>query len=71
MVHPYLRRRSGEERVDYPSPELEVVLGKTLGVKTGTIGQFRDKLISVPISATDWAPGGFDGADAVRLGIFM
>ena len=32
MVHPYLRRRSGEETVAYPSAELEQVLGKTLGV---------------------------------------
>lgn len=32
MVHPYLRRRAGEERVDYPSPELQAVLDKTLGV---------------------------------------
>jgi hypothetical protein len=32
MVHPYLRRREGKEPVDYPTPELEKVLGKTLGV---------------------------------------
>lgn len=39
MVHPYLRRRSGEEAVDFPSPapphdphELRQVLGKTYGV---------------------------------------
>ncbi|HUJ02455.1 MAG TPA: error-prone DNA polymerase [Rhizomicrobium sp.] len=40
MVHPYLRRRSGAEKVDYPSPspehgpadELRDVLGKTMGV---------------------------------------
>src|SRR5207253_4696214 len=32
MVHPYLRRRMGEEPVTYPSKELEQVLGKTLGV---------------------------------------
>jgi len=32
MVHPYLRRREGKERVDYPTPELEAVLSKTLGV---------------------------------------
>ena len=32
MVHPYLRRREGKEAVDYPTPELEAVLGKTLGV---------------------------------------
>ncbi|ALJ12384.1 error-prone DNA polymerase [Sphingopyxis macrogoltabida] len=32
MVHPYLRRREGLERVEYPTPELERVLSKTLGV---------------------------------------
>jgi error-prone DNA polymerase len=40
MVHPYLRRRAGEEKVSFPSPspehgppdELHRVLGKTLGV---------------------------------------
>ena len=40
MVHPYLRRRSGKEKVVYPSPapahgpadELEKVLGRTMGV---------------------------------------
>jgi len=40
MVHPYLRRRSGKEKVTFPSPspehgpadELEKVLGKTMGV---------------------------------------
>jgi len=32
MVHPYLRRREGIEKVSFPKPELEAVLGKTLGV---------------------------------------
>jgi error-prone DNA polymerase len=32
MVHPYLRRRAQQEPVTYPTPELERVLGKTLGV---------------------------------------
>ncbi len=32
MVHPYLRRRDGKEEVTFPTPELERVLGKTLGV---------------------------------------
>ncbi len=32
MVHPYLRRRTGIEDVDYPSEALERVLKKTLGV---------------------------------------
>ncbi|MGG7582145.1 hypothetical protein [Rhizobium sp. Nf11,1] len=32
MVHSHLRRREGKEKPEYPTPELEVVLGKTLGV---------------------------------------
>src|SRR5690606_15476437 len=32
MVHPYLRRRNQEEPVEYPSPEVEGVLKRTLGV---------------------------------------
>ena len=32
MVHPYLRRRAGEEDVTYPSEALRVVLGLTMGV---------------------------------------
>ena len=31
MVHPYLRRRNGEEPIVYPHPSLEPVLKKTLG----------------------------------------
>ncbi|MGI8635171.1 MAG: DNA polymerase III subunit alpha, partial [Segetibacter sp.] len=32
MVHPYLRRRNGEEKVEYPSKDLEEILKRTLGV---------------------------------------
>jgi error-prone DNA polymerase len=32
MVHPYLKRRNGEEAVEYPSKELEDILGRTLGI---------------------------------------
>src|ERR1700716_2256122 len=32
MVHPYIRRREGQEAVTFPTPALEKVLGKTLGV---------------------------------------
>src|SRR6185369_12868283 len=32
MVHPYLRRRRGEEAVAYPSVEVRKVLERTLGV---------------------------------------
>lgn len=32
MVHPYLKRRRGEEPVEYPSDELKPALEKTLGI---------------------------------------
>src|SRR6185437_8933001 len=31
MVHPYLQRRRGEEKVEYPSEAVRAVLEKTLG----------------------------------------
>ena len=54
MVHPYLRRRQGKERVNYPSPspahgpkdELERVLGKTLGVPL-----FQEQAMRIAIEA--------------------
>ena len=33
IVHPYLKRRNGIEPVEYPSKELEEILGRTLGVR--------------------------------------
>ncbi len=32
MVHPYLRRRNGQEPIEYPSKEIEEILSRTLGV---------------------------------------
>jgi error-prone DNA polymerase len=57
MVHPYLRRRQGSEEVEYPSPELEAVLGKTLGVPL-----FQEQAMKIAIVA-----GGFTPAEADRL----
>ncbi len=55
MVHPYLRRRSGEEPVEYPSPELEAVLGKTLGVPL-----FQEQAMRIAIVAAGFTPGEAD-----------
>jgi error-prone DNA polymerase len=55
MVHPYLRRRNGEETVDYPSPELEAVLGKTLGVPL-----FQEQVMKIAIVAAGFTPGEAD-----------
>jgi error-prone DNA polymerase len=51
MVHPYLRRRNGEEPVDYPSKELEEILGRTLGVPL-----FQEQAMKVAIVAADFTP---------------
>ncbi len=55
MVHPYLRRRSGEERVDYPHPSLEQILRKTLGVPI-----FQEQVMKLAIVAADYTPGEAD-----------
>ncbi len=55
MVHPYLRRREGREAVDYPKPELEKVLGKTLGVPL-----FQEQAMRVAIECAGFTPGEAD-----------
>lgn len=55
MVHPYLRRRAGLEPVEYPTPELEKVLGKTLGVPL-----FQEQAMRVAIVCAGFTPGEAD-----------
>ena len=55
MVHPYLRRRSGKETVMYPSPALEKVLGRTLGVPL-----FQEQVMEIAMVAADFTPGEAD-----------
>lgn len=55
MVHPYLRRREGIEPVHYPKPELERVLGKTLGVPL-----FQEQAMRVAIECAGFTPGEAD-----------
>lgn len=55
MVHPYLRRREGLEPVHYPKPELEKVLGKTLGVPL-----FQEQAMRVAIECAGFTPGEAD-----------
>ena len=56
MVHPYLRRRSGEEPVTYPSTEVEGVLKRTLGVPI-----FQEQVMQLAIVAADFTAGEADG----------
>ncbi|RMD83604.1 MAG: DNA polymerase III subunit alpha, partial [Candidatus Dadabacteria bacterium] len=55
MVHPYLRRRRGEEPVVYPHPSLEPILAKTLGVPL-----FQEQVMRLAIVAADYTPGEAD-----------
>ena len=56
MVHPYLRRRNGEEAVHYPSKEVEGVLSRTLGVPI-----FQEQVMQLAIVAAGFSPGEADG----------
>ncbi len=58
MVHPYLRRRCGDEKVEFPSRELEAVLRKTFGVPL-----FQEQAMSIAIVAAGFTP---TEADALR-----
>ncbi len=55
MVHPYLKRRSGEEPVDYPSDEVRQALARTLGVPI-----FQEQVMQLAILAADFTPGEAD-----------
>jgi error-prone DNA polymerase len=55
MVHPYLRRREGLEKAEYPTPELESVLGKTLGVPL-----FQEQAMQIAIVCAGFSPGEAD-----------
>ncbi|MDB4892668.1 MAG: hypothetical protein JWL61_4523, partial [Gemmatimonadetes bacterium] len=55
MVHPYLRRRNGEEVVTYLHPSLEPILKRTLGVPL-----FQEQGMQVAIAAAGFSPGQAD-----------
>jgi error-prone DNA polymerase len=54
-VHPYLRRRNGEEPVTYPHPMLEDCLKKTLGVPL-----FQEQLMQMAIDIAGFTPAESD-----------
>ncbi|MGH6707142.1 MAG: error-prone DNA polymerase, partial [Sphingomicrobium sp.] len=65
MVHPYLRRRNGEEKAIIPSPgpgypadELKTVLGRTFGVPL-----FQEQAMKIAIVAAGFTP---DEANGLR-----
>ncbi|MEP3890947.1 MAG: error-prone DNA polymerase [Hellea sp.] len=55
MVHPYLKRRRGEEPVIYPSDDLIPVLGKTLGVPL-----FQEQAMQIAVVAAGFSAGEAD-----------
>ena len=57
MVHPYLRRRSGLEKVEYPNKAIRQVLERTLGVPI-----FQEQVIKLAMVAA-----GFTAGEADRL----
>ncbi|MGV6888721.1 error-prone DNA polymerase [Rhodophyticola sp. SM2404] len=58
MVHPFIRRRNGEEAVSFPSDALGEVLGKTLGVPL-----FQEQAMQIAIVGANFTP---DEADRLR-----
>jgi len=57
MVHPFLKRRNGEESVTYPNNEIKAVLDRTLGVPI-----FQEQVIKLTMVAA-----GFTGGEADHL----
>ncbi len=55
MVHPYLRRRNGEEDEEYPSPELKDILKRTLGIPL-----FQEQAMKIAIVAAGFSPAEAD-----------
>jgi error-prone DNA polymerase len=55
MVHPYLARRENPTAVSYPSPELEEVLKRTLGVPI-----FQEQVMQIAMTAAGFTPGQAD-----------
>jgi error-prone DNA polymerase len=54
-VHPFLRRRNGEEPVRYPHPSTEPILAKTLGVPV-----FQEQLMEIARVCAGYSPGQSD-----------
>ncbi|MBL7930658.1 MAG: error-prone DNA polymerase [Bacteroidia bacterium] len=55
MVHPYLRRRNGLEKVEYPSNEIKNILERTLGVPL-----FQEQAMEIAIVAAGFSPAEAD-----------
>ncbi len=58
MVHPYLKRRNGEEPIEFPSAEVAQALERTCGVPI-----FQEQVMQLAVLAADFTPG---EADSLR-----
>jgi error-prone DNA polymerase len=54
-VHPYIRRRHGEEPITYPHPRLEEPLKRTLGIPL-----FQEQLMQLAVAVADFSPSEAD-----------
>lgn len=61
MIHPYLKRRRGLEKIEYPNATVERILGKTLGIPL-----FQEQIMRLAIELADFTPG---EADILRKSI--
>ena len=55
MIHPFIRRRHSKEKVRYPHPDLEPILGKTLGVPI-----FQEQIMQIASTVCGFTPGEAD-----------
>ncbi len=55
MVHPYLKRRSGEEAIEFPSAEVAMALQRTCGIPI-----FQEQVMQLAVLAADFTPGEAD-----------
>jgi error-prone DNA polymerase len=63
MVHPYLRRRSGLEKIRYPSEDIQEILGSTLGIPI-----FQEQVMQIAVKAANFTPGEADGLRRAMAG---
>ncbi len=61
MIHPYLKRRDGLEKVDFPDARLEPILKRTLGIPI-----FQEQVMRIAMAVGGFSPG---DADELRRNI--
>src|SRR3954466_3824715 len=77
-VHPFIRRKNGEEAITYPHPRLKVALERTYGIPL-----FQEQLMQIAVSVADFTPAeadrlrramgskrGVERIDAMRIRLF-